>query len=162
MENQPADPWAMNPNVTTWLAENLSSELRTVELGGGSGSMLLHENFPRCCTVEHDPGFARMLRAARLTVLEVGMRDGWYEMTGELPGLIASAELLVVDGPIGWRRENIKNHTHHIQPGTVVVFDDSHRSGLASWMDELRDDEGWTCLECIRDGRRTAHIMRKP
>lgn len=158
---KPTDPWAMNPKVSEWLGENLDAELRAVELGGGSGSILLHGLFRNCVTVEHDETFTKMLRKARLTVLEVPLRDGWYDMTTDLPALIQSAQLLVVDGPSGWRRENIKKHTAHISPGTVVVFDDSQRSALQLYLDDLVS-AGWEVLECIRDGHRTAHIMRKP
>jgi tRNA A58 N-methylase Trm61 len=162
MQKQTPDPWAMNPRVTEWLAENIDPATPTVELGGGSGSMLLHESFTNCITVEHDPGFARMLRTARIPVLEVELRNGWYDVSGDLPEHLGAAGLVVVDGPSGWRRENIKWHTDEIRPGAVVVFDDSQRSQLSKFCSMLHTVQGWELLEVIQDGHRTAHILRKP
>lgn len=153
-----ADPYQLNPTVTRWLASNFDPCTRVVELGGGAGTLDLVKHFKAVTTVEHDPTFAKFLTAARCKVLRVELRAGWYQTTPDLIDTIADAQLLIVDGPTGWRRENIRHHLHLITPGTVVVWDDVHRLAMAALVEDLE----WPVLESFQDGPRRTLINRKP
>lgn len=153
-----ADPYRMSPKVSTWLAANIDPTTVVVELGGGSGTFDLAAAFSDLTTVEHDPTFAHFLTAGGCHVLEVELRAGWYARTPELVAALNRAQLIIVDGPSGWRREVVRHHLDLVPSGCAVLWDDVHRPAIAAIVEGL----GWPVLEAFQDGHRRTVLTRKP
>lgn len=153
-----ADPYRMSPKVTRWLAANFDSSTVVVELGGGGGSLDLVAAFKDVTTVEHDSTFVGFLTDAGCHVLHVELQAGWYQRTPELVAAMKRAQLIIVDGPSGWRREVIRHHLDLVPSGCAVVWDDVHRPAITAIVEGL----GWPVVEAFQDGHRQTLINCKP
>lgn len=122
-----ADSWSISPKVHQWMARHLPSDAQVLELGGGHASAALHELFPNAITVEHDERWTRMLRHQKVHTIHAPLERGWYSMTPELEQALATADVVVVDGPPGGLRKNGPRHLHRIKDGAWVLYDDSQR-----------------------------------
>ena len=168
-------PWsegALSPAALVEVANEIVFADRTevVELGAGISTVvlgrLLADRGGRVTTLEHDPGWARVVRGyitreelpVRLVEAPLGPCDTalgdapWYpaEALAELPA--GGTDLLLVDGPPGYgegmelsRYPALPALHSRLAPGALVVLDDVGRPGeleiLRRWGEALPEWE---------------------
>jgi len=156
------DLYAICPDVTRYIADNYSDADLVLELGGGSGSPLLHQLLPQTITVEDDPVYVTMLVERGCNYIHAALRDGWYSLTDVFVDALSRADVVIIDGPRGKYRPNCAAHLHLIKPGAIVVFDDTNREKNRQVVAECII-EGWTLLHHMKDlYNRKTHILQKP
>jgi hypothetical protein len=149
---EPRYDWKISGKVLQWMTDNLPSNARVVELGGGDGSEALQSAFFDCITVEHDREWARKLIAQGLNVYHCPLEQNYYRPTEQLRALLASADAIVVDGPQGRMRVGFVRYLKTVQHKAVLVIDDTHRPYMKRVLKH-------TTVEIIRDEHRTTHIQ---
>lgn len=158
----PRDLYAINPTVSNWIARTYP-EAKVVEIGGGNGSRYLHRVCRGTYTIEHHPKWAAVLRQDGLWHGKCHLTNGWYDLTQEAEAQLRQADVVVVDGPPGKLRQNIRHNLHYIKPGAVVLFDDTHRAELQAICNNLTTVHGWEYIKEIPDsGQRSTTVLRKP
>ncbi len=164
-------PWWTYPAtaaVEQHLAE-LDGRARVFEYGAGASSVWLARRAGQVHSVEHDPGFAVVMRrvlaeqglADRLTLLEVpptvsdaprvpSARRGeagrdYADYVAALDAVPGELDLVVVDGRA--RVACLEAAARRLAPGGIVLFDDSQRpryaAGLASCGLAVHRYRGW-------------------
>ena len=95
--------------------------------------------------------------------MHVPLSGGWYKETPLLIfNKLAEADCIIVDGPPGRMRPNVRGRLRYFPADCVVVFDDSQRDHNDQLIRKLRRDQGWQALEAISDGKRTTTILKTP
>lgn len=155
------DKFRIGAAVHEWVQQHAGDGL-VVELGGGNGSPHLHSVVSNCITIESEPKWADMLDERGVRYLYAPLVDGWYELTEELTELLHTADIVIIDGPVGHLRPNCEQHLHHIKPGCYVLFDDTHRTENLNMVQRFHD-AGWLLLNRLTCpfGRHT-HILQVP
>lgn len=155
------DKFRVGAAVHEWVEQHAGDGL-VLELGGGNGSPHLHEVVSNCVTIESDPKWADMLEERGVRHLYTPLVHGWYWLTDELVELLRTADIVLIDGPMGSLRPNCEQHLHLIKPGSFVLFDDTHRNPNLNIVRRCHDD-GWLFVKRLTCpfGRHT-HILQKP
>jgi hypothetical protein len=162
MKRPKSDGWNMHPLVSETLRDMLPRHAKVVELGGGTGSPYLQHLFPNTTTIEHDQSWADYLSQMQLTYMHVPLSGGWYKETPLLIAKLAEAHCIIVDGPPGRMRPNVRGRLRYFPADCIVVFDDSQRDHNEQLIRKLMRDQGWQALEAISDGKRTTTILKTP
>lgn len=155
------DKFRIGAEVHAWVEQHAGDGL-VLELGGGNGSPHLHAVVKNCITIESEPTWADMLDERGVRYLYAPLVDGWYELTEELTELLRTADIVIIDGPVGSLRPNCEQHLHHMKPGCYVLFDDTHRNHNLDIVRRCYDD-GWLMVHRLTCpfGRHT-HILQTP
>jgi len=121
--------WKMDNKVLQWMKDNLPTAEVVLELGGGAGSVALHEHWTGW-TIEHDYQWFQWLQMKGVPAIYSPLRDGWYGLAPRTLRKLQTADVVIIDGPPSTLRPNATHHLHHIKEGATVIYDDAHRKAV--------------------------------
>lgn len=143
--------WGASADVLQ-LASGLAkaSELPILEIGTGLSTIVLAASTEqRVWAVEHDPQFAEGLREmARLAgvknivLVETGLKDGWYNLAGDMASLPAKFGLAFVDGPPRQISDRVKFFETFGRRSKVILCDDADDAGYSLKLKAWAADNG--------------------
>jgi hypothetical protein len=155
-------PWtgsSLRPSALVTVLNDITIHRRrsVVECGGGISTLFiarsLMQTSGRLFTIEHDPGWASLLRELlkrqglqqTVTIIDAPMRPNdnavnggeWYDGDAVKRGLGETAvDLLLVDGPMAYNRElrfarypAIPELRERLTRDATIILDDAHRKG---------------------------------
>jgi hypothetical protein len=149
------DLFAISPNVIEWMKQNVDRSLKVIELGGGRGTKRLQRYFKNSLTIESEPQWVGFLLKQSCAVLHKPLVDEWYEVDNELLEELRTADVVIIDGPIGYLRNNVARHMDEFKDGALLIIDDTQR------VKTKQLTNGLEVVAIVTDRKRTTHICRK-
>ena len=119
--------WAIEPNLFLYIVENLQPGYKILELGSGSGTVFLSENY-NVTSIEHNADFVGLSKKS--AYIHAPIIDDWYdvEKLKDLP----EYDLLLIDGPSSREGDRIWLIQHldlfNIKD-QIIIIDDVNRQG---------------------------------
>lgn len=149
------DAFAMSQRVVDWMKDNIERSSKVIELGGGRGTKRIQRHFKHSLTIETEPEWVGFLLKQSCAVMHRPLVDEWFEVDNELLEELRTADVVIIDGPRGYLRNNVARHMHEFKANCIVIVDDTNRSKTRQLTNGLE------VLTVIVDGKRTTHICRK-
>jgi predicted O-methyltransferase YrrM len=148
--------WAAAPDVlqvACGLAR--SSDGPILEIGSGLSTIIMAATGAKVWCVEHDPHFAAQLEnmaalagvSENIMLVTADLKDGWYDITDELP---SSFGLAFVDGPPRKLGDRLKFYDKFGDRCKVILYDDASDANIGPRVTAWAKAQG---REIQKDGR---------
>jgi cellulose biosynthesis protein BcsQ len=116
--------WSISKEMFNWINDNFPENSVILELGSGNGSIELVKKY-KVYSVEHDEIWLN--KSDEVNYIFAPLVDNWYDTKILKKNLPKKYDLLIIDGPPGWLRENIINHLYLFDKHVTIIVDDTNR-----------------------------------
>ena len=118
--------YSIGINLFNWIINNIPLSSTILELGSGAGSHELSKYFS-VYSIEQNRDYVNLYPDVNYIYAPISKATGWYEESC-ISLLPKDYQLLILDGPAGFKRSNFIQYSKHFNLNVPIIIDDVHRA----------------------------------